>query len=168
MPRSLSYIPGGGRPGTPAGGTPAGSSDVEHNLDALIGGLELLGVRRCVECGRFYRSPDTGSFLHGGELICLGCVPAWWASRSPEMDAAERAKIENKLALWLLRNRQAQVAGPPSKAPDAALCDIRLIASCTDCGGTGTTPGDLPCGECEGRGLISVVMLKQTARAAGF
>jgi len=167
MARSLSYVPGG-RPGMPANRTPAGTSGVEHDLDALIGGLELLGVRRCVECGRFFRSPDMGSFLHGGELVCLGCAPAWWVSRSQEMDAAERQKLENKLALWLLRNHQAQVAGPPSKAPDAALCDVRLNASCIDCGGTGTTPGGLPCARCEGSGLVSVVMLKQTARAAGF
>jgi len=167
MARSLSYIPGG-RPGMPANGTPAGLSGVERDLDALIGGLELLGVRRCAECGRFFRSPDTDSFLHGGELVCLGCVPAWWASRSPEMNAAEKARLENKLALWLLRNNQAQVAGPPSKAPDAALCDIRLTAACADCGGTGTAATSVPCARCAGGGLISVVMLKQTARAAGF
>jgi len=167
MARSLSYIPGG-RPGAPANGATAGLSGVERDLDALIGGLELLGVRRCAECGRFFRSPDADSFLHGGELVCLGCVPAWWASRSPEMDAAEKEKLENKLALWLLRSHQAQVAGPPSKAPDSALCDIRLTAACTDCGGTGTTAGGLSCARCDGGGLVSVVMLKQTARAAGF
>ena len=166
MARSLSYIPGG-RPGMPANGTPASLSGVERDLDALIGGLELLGVRRCAGCGRFFRSPDADSFLHGGELICLGCVPTWWASRSTEMNAAEKGRIENKLALWLLRNHQAQVAGPPSKTPDAALCDIRLTAVCTDCGGPGSAK-DVPCARCEGAGLISVVVPKQTARAAGF
>jgi hypothetical protein len=151
----------------PKNGSSATFANLERDLNALIGGLALLGVKRCSQCGQFFRSPDANSFLDSGELICYGCIPDWWSSRAQEIDAVNRGRLESKLAAWLRKNHQAEVIkGPLSVHPDQ--CEIQLNTGCAECGGTGKLLEGERCRFCNGLGSVYVVVLKPMARAAGF
>jgi len=141
-------------------------SPIERDMQAMVDALALLGVRRCSQCGQFFRSADSGALFEGGELVCYGCVPEWWSSRSPELAIAERHRAEGKLAAWLRKYHQAQVVKDPARVPDAQSCYIQLAAGCVECGGSGKLLEGERCRFCNGLGTVFVVVLKETGRAA--
>jgi diadenosine tetraphosphatase ApaH/serine/threonine PP2A family protein phosphatase len=155
------------RPET-ANGSSSTLSSLQRDLDALIDGMALLGVKRCTQCGQFFRSADAGALFDGGELICYGCVPNWWATQSPEMNAPDRKRLEARLATWMRKNHEAQVIKDPAKVPDPNRCVIQLTTGCAECGSTGKLLEGERCRFCNGLGSVFVVVLKPTARVAGL
>ncbi len=138
----------------------------DRDLSALIDGLALLGVKRCSQCGQFFRCSDSGALFDAGDLVCYSCVPAWWSARAPELSAADRKRIENKLASWLRRNHQAQVVKDPAKLPPPDRCEVQLMTGCVECGGSGKLLEGERCRFCNGQGSVFVVVPKEIARAA--
>jgi hypothetical protein len=151
--------------GKPENGSPAPRSSIERDLNALIGAVALLGLKRCSQCGQFYRGADSGALFDGGELVCYGCVAAWWSAQSPELSAVDRQKLETKLASWLRKHHQAQVLKDPAKLPAPDQCLVKLATSCVECGGSGKLLEGERCRFCDGQGTVFVVVLKPVGQA---
>ncbi len=168
MERSVRYriLPGEGQPGEAESGSAGLRPSIERDVDALVGGLALLGIRRCSQCRQFFRSADSGVLFECGELVCYGCVPAWWSSRLPELAGIDRQKTESKLAAWLRKHHQGQVIKDPAKVPAPERCEIQLATGCVECGGSGKLLEGERCRFCNGLGTVFVVVLKEAGRAA--
>ena len=82
---------------------------VERDLSDLIEGLALLGVKRCSQCRKFFRSADPGALFDYGQLVCYGCIPDRWSSMSMQLNVSDRERTEGKLASWLRKHHQAEV-----------------------------------------------------------
>ena len=136
------------------------SPSPQDDIQAVIDGLALLGLKRCSRCGRFYRAGDPGALFDGGEFVCYGCIPVWWSRQSPELPVAEREKLEGKLATWLRKHHQARVVKDPAKLPDPERCEMRIAIRCVECAGTGKLLEGERCRFCNGLGIVFVVVLK--------
>ncbi len=136
---------------------------VEHNLNDLAQGLSLLGLKRCSWCKRFLRSSDPGALFGGdGELVCFGCVPAWWPSRREQLSCEDRKKIEGNLVFWLRSFHNAHLVKDSRKTSENQPVKFELVASCLECRGTGTLMGDRRCRYCDGPGAVRVVVPERT------
>lgn len=133
---------------------------VERNLNDLVQGLSLLGVKRCDCCKKFYRADPGVLFSGGGEIVCFDCIPAWWPVRREQLVCAERQKAEGNLVFWL-RNFHNARSLRGSTSPDAdQSVKFELVANCLECHGTGTYLGDKRCRYCAGPGTVRVVVPK--------
>jgi len=150
----------------PENGSTSPLSLLQRELDAVVGALVLLGVKRCSQCGHFFRTDESGSFFDGGDLVCYACIPAWWSCRSPKLSTVDRAKVESRLASWLRKHHEAVVIKDPAKLPEAERRAIQLTTTCAECGGSGKLLEGERCRFCDGRGIVFVVVLKQGGSAA--
>jgi hypothetical protein len=131
---------------------------VEHKLNGLMQGLSLLGVKRCSWCERFFRASDPGTmFSGGGELVCFGCIPAWWSARREDLGCEERKNLETDLVFWLRGFHNARLvkgSRPTEKRP----VRFELVANCLECRGSGALLGGRRCRYCDGPGVVRVVV----------
>ena len=74
-------------------------SRIEHDLNDLIGGLALLGVKRCSRCTQFFRRAEPGALFDCGQIVCYKCVPDWGSSSSARMQIADQEQTEGKLGI---------------------------------------------------------------------
>jgi len=129
---------------------------LERELEIVSQALSLLGLRRCSQCGRFYRASDAGALFDGGQLICRDCVEQWWPHRLEELRVREREVVERRLVNWLVSYHGGKVLQRP--APDAEKsAAFRITTNCVRCDGLGAFGGER-CGSCEGRGTVWVVV----------
>ena len=155
------------------GHSPAGTHDpaedsvfaaltrVEHDLDDLIDALALLGVKRCSQCKKFFRSADSGALFECEQLVCYGCIPDWWSSQSMRLGVAERERIEGKLASWLRKHHRAEVVKvTPGHVPDTTNAEFQLVARCVECAGSGKLMEGERCRFCNGLGTVRIVVPK--------
>lgn len=135
-----------------------------HKLEIqrLKNALSLLGVNDCSRCKKFYRRSDPGALFDAGELVCYGCLQAWWAECSPELDSKDRTNIESKLVFWLREERHAELFKDPAKLPEGSLQEFSMVATCLECHGTGKSLGQNSCRFCEGRGAVWVVVWRKS------
>ncbi len=136
---------------------------VEQNLNNLAQGLSLLGVKRCSRCKNFYRSSDPGTlFSSGAELVCFGCVPAWWPSHREQLSCADAQKTEGDLVYWLRTFHDARLVKGPGKPNQDQAVKFELVARCLECRGSGTLLGDRRCRYCDGPGAVRVIVPAET------
>jgi len=130
---------------------------LEHELELVTQALALLGLRRCFQCGKFSRAADRGALFDGREPVCIACLDRWWKQMRARLSVKEREIVERRLVTWLVSYHGARVtvhAAPADEAPHDSLC---LVAGCSQCDGSGRA-GGRPCGGCEGRGTVWVVV----------
>ena len=149
--------------GTPATGD--GQRDhvvpgLEHELDLVKQALSLLGLRRCSQCGKFFRALDAGTLFDGGELVCRDCVERWWAKRLVQLTVSAREAVQRRLVNWLVSYYGAKVLHRPSSVAADSPGAFRLVANCVQCDGSGTL-GGRRCGWCDGRGTVWVAAPRQ-------
>ena len=136
-------------------------SRVEHDLNDLIGGLALLGVKRCSQCKQFFRCADSGALFECDQLVCYGCIPDWWSSLSAQLNVAERERIEGKLASWLRKHHRAEVVKiTPGNVPDTTNAEFQIAAKCVECSGSGKLMAGERCRFCNGLGSVRIVVPK--------
>jgi hypothetical protein len=134
---------------------------VERNLNDLVQGLGLLGVKRCSHCKQFYRASDRGRlFTSNGETVCFECIPAWWAYRREQLDCEDQQKMESDLVYWLRGFHNAR-SYRDSKLPDSNDVKFELTASCHECHGTGMHFKEKRCRYCSGPGTVRIVVPKE-------
>ncbi len=134
----------------------------EIDLNRLKDALGLLGVNACFWCKKFSRRSDPGAlFDAGGDLICYGCIHAWWTHRCAELSTKDRESLESKLVYWLRANHKAEIFKDPAKLPDSSLQELNLVASCLECRGTGKSLGEEHCRYCAGRGTVWVIVSRK-------
>lgn len=134
---------------------------VEHDLNDLIGGLALLGVKRCWQCRRFFRCADPGALFESDQIVCYDCVPDWWPSLSTRLGVEERERIEVKLASWLRKYHRAEVVkATPGSGPDTANAEFQIAAKCLECAGSGKLMEGERCRFCNGLGTVRIVVPK--------
>jgi hypothetical protein len=132
--------------------------EVERNLNDLVQGLSLLGVKRCSHCKQFFRAADRGRLFIGcGETACFECIPEWWASRREQLGCEERQKTESALVYWLRSFHDARSCGDSSR-PRSQAIKFELVATCLECHGTGMHFGDKRCRYCSGPGTVRIVV----------
>jgi hypothetical protein len=137
---------------------------VEQEMQQLRDGLALLGVKRCENCKRFYRSSDAAALFDDGvEMVCYVCIHEWWPRRGGELELKDRETIEHKLVRWLVAHHNAQLIQQSHKLPDEQSQEFRLAADCDQCEGTGTLLGG-HCRYCGGEGTMWVVIPKSVER----
>jgi hypothetical protein len=135
-------------------------AEMERDLQQMRDGLGLLGVKRCENCRRFFRTSDeAGLFDDGAEAICYGCIHEWWPRRAGEMELSDREPIEHKLVRWLVTHHNARLIQQSHKLPADQLQEFRLAADCDQCEGSGTLLG-AHCRYCGGDGRLWVVIPK--------
>src|ERR1700683_2108781 len=133
---------------------------VERDLEQMRDGLALVGVKRCENCRRFYRTSDAAALFDDGvEAVCYGCVPEWWPRRGGEMELSDREPIEHRLIRWLVAHHNARLIQQSHKLPADQLQEFRLVADCYQRQGTGTVLG-AHCRYCGGEGKLWVVIPK--------
>ena len=104
---------------------------VEQEMQQLRDGLALLGVKRCENCKRFYRSSDAAALFDDGvEMVCYVCIHEWWPRRGGELELKDRETIEHKLVRWLVAHHNAQLIQQSHKLPDEQSQEFRLAADC--------------------------------------
>jgi hypothetical protein len=136
-------------------------SRVEHDLNDLIAGLALLGVKRCSQCKQFLRSAEPGALFDGGQIVCYKCIPDWWSSFSQRFGVAEREHTEGKLASWLRKYHRAEIVKEtPEKAADISNVEFQMIAKCLECSGSGKLMEGERCRFCNGAGTVRIVVPK--------
>jgi hypothetical protein len=134
---------------------------VERDLNDLIGGLALLGVKRCSQCRRFFRCADPGALFESDQIVCYDCVPDWWSSLSTRIGVDERERIEGKLASWLRKYHRAEVVKvTPGNVPDTTNAKFQIAAKCLECGGSGKLMEGERCRFCNGLGTVRIVVPK--------
>jgi hypothetical protein len=134
---------------------------VEHDLNDLIEALALLGVKRCSQCRKFFRCADPGALFDCGQLVCYGCIPAWWSSLSMRLGVTDRERIEGKLASWLRKHHRAEVVkATPGTAPDIADAEFQIVTRCVECAGSGKLMEGERCRFCNGLGTVRIVVPK--------
>jgi hypothetical protein len=133
-------------------------SRIEHDVNDLIGGLALLGVKRCSRCRQFFRSAEPGALFDCGQIVCYKCVPDWWSSCSTRMQVADREQTEGKLALWLRKYHRGEVVKEtPGKVPNTTI-EFQMIAKCLECAGSGKLMEGERCRFCNGTGTVRIVV----------
>ena len=138
-------------------------ASLELGLEHLKSGLGLLAVKPCAWCGNFRRRSDPGALFECREFVCFNCIQLWWLHRSPELPTAERHTTERELRRWLVTHHHAEVILHPGKMPQPEQLVLKLITGCEQCDGSGKTRSGGPCGRCDGRGTVWVVV-----RASNF
>ena len=134
---------------------------VEHDLNDFIDALALLGVKRCSQCRKFFRSADPGALFDCGQLVCYRCIPDWWSSLSMRLGVADRERIEGKLASWLRKYHRAEVVkATPGTVPDTTNAEFQLVAKCVECAGSGKLMEGERCRFCNGLGTVRIVVPK--------
>jgi hypothetical protein len=137
---------------------------IEQDLKQLRDGLALLGVKRCENCSKFYRSSDAAAlFDDGAETVCYVCIHDWWPRRSGELDLKNREAAEHKLVRWLVAHHDAQLIQQSHKLPEEQLQELKLAADCDQCEGTGKLLGG-HCRYCGGQGTMWVVIRKSVGQ----
>jgi hypothetical protein len=132
---------------------------LEHDLRDVIAALALLGIKRCSQCRRFFRSADPGALFDNGHIVCYQCIPDWWSSVSPQLGIAERERIEGKLASWLRKYHHAEVVREtPGKVPDTSNIEFQMIVKCLECSGSGKLMEGERCRFCNGAGTVRIVV----------
>jgi hypothetical protein len=135
----------------------------ELDLGRLKDAFGLLGVSPCSRCGKFFRRTDVGALFDAGEVVCYGCIPAWWAERRPQLSTKDRENLEGKLVFWLRETHHAETFKDPATLPESSLQEVCIVATCLECRGTGKSLGEERCRFCAGRGSVWVfVSRKQT------
>src|SRR5271169_2457201 len=129
---------------------------LERELELVSQALSLLGLRRCSQCGRFYRASDAGALFDGGQLICRDCVEQWWPHRLEELRVREREVVERRLVNWLVSYHGGKVLQQPARDAEKSAA-FRITTNCVRCDGLGAVGGER-CGCCEGRGTVWVVV----------
>ena len=135
---------------------------VERNLNDLVQGLSLLGIKRCLWCRKFYRAEPGALFAGAGGLVCFECIPAWWPARREELSCGDRQKTETNLVFWLRSFHNARSFNGSGKPAGQHAVKFELVASCLECRGTGTYMGDKRCRHCAGPGSVRVVVPSKT------
>ena len=136
-------------------------SRLERDLNDLIGGLALLGVKRCSQCRQFFRCAEPGALFDSGELVCYRCIPHWWTSLSARLCIADRERIEAKLASWLRKYHHAEVVKVTSgQIPETANAEFQIAAKCVECAGSGKLMEGEGCRFCNGLGTVRIVVPK--------
>ena len=132
---------------------------LESELNDLMQGLSLLGIKRCACCKRFFRSSDPGALFGGaGAFVCFECIPVWWPSRREQLSWAAQRETEVDLVFWLRSFHNARtVNGSNGHKQDQAV-KFELSASCLECHGTGIYMGDKRCRYCAGPGTVRVIV----------
>jgi hypothetical protein len=134
---------------------------VEMDLQRMREGLALVGVRRCENCRKFYRCSDAAVlFDDGAETVCYDCIHEWWPRRGGELERKDREAIEHKLVRWLVAHHNAQLILQSHKLPPEELQELRLVAGCDQCQGSGTLLSG-HCRYCGGEGRVWVVIPKK-------
>jgi hypothetical protein len=134
-------------------------SRIEQDLNDLIAALALLGVKRCSQCRQFFRGAEPGVLFDCGELICYKCIPKWWPSVSQRLSAADRERVEGKLASWLRKHHRAEVVKEiTGKGSDASDIEFQMIAKCVECAGSGKLMEGERCRFCNGAGTVRIVV----------
>jgi hypothetical protein len=134
---------------------------IEHDLNDLIGGLALLGVKRCSQCKQFFRSADLGALFECDQIVCYDCIPEWWSSMSTRLSVADRERIEAKLASWLRKHHHAVVVKvTPGSVPDTTNAEFQIAAKCLECSGSGKLMEGERCRFCNGFGTVRIVVPK--------
>jgi len=134
---------------------------VEHDLNDLIEALALLGVKRCSQCRKFFRSSDPGVLFDCGQLVCYGCIPDWWPSLSNRLGVTDRERIEGKLASWLRKYHQAGVVkATPGTVSDTTSAAFHFVVKCAECAGSGKLMEGERCRFCNGLGTVRIVVPK--------
>jgi len=132
---------------------------LENELNDLVQGLSLLGIKRCSWCKRFFRSSDPGALFSGaGELACFECIPVWWPSRREQLSCAERQETEGYLVFWLRSFHNARTVSGSNGLKQDKAAKFELLASCLECHGTGVYLGDKRCRYCAGPGTVRVIV----------
>jgi hypothetical protein len=133
-------------------------AEMERDLQQMRSGVGLLGVKRCENCKKFYRTSDAAALFEDGvEAVCYGCIHEWWPRRCGEMELSDRETIEHKLVRWLVAHHNAKLIPQSHKLPDERSQDFRLAADCDQCGGTGIVL-EARCRYCGGEGTLWVVI----------
>jgi hypothetical protein len=136
-------------------------SRVECDLNDLIGALALLGVKRCSQCRKFFRSDEPGALFDCGEIVCYKCIPDWWSSCSRRLGVTDRERTEGKLASWLRKYHGAEVVREtPGEVPETAHAAFQMIAKCIECSGSGKLMEGERCRFCNGVGTLRIVVPK--------
>jgi hypothetical protein len=136
-------------------------SRVERDVNDLIEGLALLGVKRCFCCKHFYRCSDPGTLFDYGRLVCFACIPDWWTGVSRQLGVAEREKIESKLSTWLRKYHGAEIVKEaPEKLPHNPEHEFQIVTSCFECRGSGKLMEGERCRFCNGLGTVWIVVPK--------
>lgn len=136
-------------------------SRVERDLNDLIGGLALLGVKRCSQCKQFFRCADPGAIFECDQIVCYNCIPDWWSSLSVRVGIDERERIEGKLASWLRKHHRAEVVKVTSgNVPDTTNAEFQIAAKCQECAGSGKLMEGERCRFCNGLGTVRIVVPK--------
>ena len=138
---------------------------LERDLGLVRRALTLLGLRRCSQCGEFYRGSEAGALFDGGELICRDCVEEWWPQHREELKVRDREVVERRLVNWLVSYHGGKVLQRPEQ--DVGKSEtFRLTMSCVRCDGLGYVGGER-CGSCDGRGAVWVVVPGQRGEGRG-
>ena len=115
-------------------------AEIERDLSSFRNALVLLGLKRCVLCGKFVRVSDSANIFDYGEAVCSRCVPEWWGIQSGKLSVNERESLEFKLVAWLQTHHGAKIFRDPLKA-HAQPHDFRFVATCCQCCGSGLYAG---------------------------
>jgi|SRR5450755_1771941 hypothetical protein len=136
-----------------------GLARLEQELKLISQALSLLGLRRCSQCGTFFRATDRAACFDGGESVCIRCLECWWNRSRAQLSVKDREIIERRLVTWLINYHGARVVQhriPERGDLSESLC---ILAGCTQCDGAGQF-GGRSCRACEGRGTVWVVVPK--------
>ncbi|HEV2468904.1 MAG TPA: hypothetical protein VGS78_06895 [Candidatus Sulfotelmatobacter sp.] len=132
---------------------------IERNLNDLVQALNLLGVKRCGHCKKFFRTSNPGAlFAAAGEVVCFECIPAWWPLRREQLTCEQRQDTEANLVFWLRNFHSARTLHGSAKLKPNVDVKFELLAKCLECRGTGTYLGDKRCRYCSGPGTVRVIV----------
>ena len=130
-------------------------SRIEHDLQDLIEGLALLGVKRCVQCKQFFHATDPGALFDYGKLVCFGCIPEWWPEQSKQLTVQNREDLAGKLASWLRKYHHAEIM---KEAPEKRDVTFQIVTACRECRGSGKLLEGERCRFCGGLGTVWIVV----------
>src|ERR1035438_4288059 len=98
---------------------------IELELQQLREGVALLGVKRCENCRKFFRSSDAAALFDDGvEMVCYSCVHEWWPKRGGEMELKDRVAIEHKLVRWLVNHHNAELIQKSRQLPNEQMQEL--------------------------------------------
>ena len=100
---------------------------IEKELSRLREALSLLGLKRCSQCGKFFRSTEPGALFEGGEPVCVSCVGGWWVQRRQVLCVKDRDVVERRLMNWLFNHHNAKLVQQPAQAA-AGRCKLSPAA----------------------------------------
>jgi hypothetical protein len=132
---------------------------IAGELDKIRDGLEMLGLKQCSCCRKYFKCPDGKNLLSAGQLVCYRCVSGWWEQRSPKISIEERNAVERQLLRWLMTYHGAKVIRRLSHMPATEEIELKMVVGCGLCNGTGKS-GNAKCQNCDGRGSEWVVVVK--------